>query len=129
MENSLVVLIFVASIIYKIYTSYKEEMDKAAKRNPKKVLVPAPPVVNPASTTSAKPAQIPYYSQEKEIRNPFQDIPSEVKRVQESKILQQSKRASVNQPKLSSVSNKVPRPSFDLRQAVIQAAILDRPYK
>lgn len=128
MENGLIVLIFIASLVYKIYSSYKEEMAKAAKRNPQKRPATVPTIPIPPTAASTIPSiEKNTYSQENVIRNPFADIPEEVRRVQESKVQQQIKRASKNQPSESSTKDVVPK--FDLRQAVIQSTILERPYK
>lgn len=131
MENLLIVLVFVASIVYKIYSNYKEEMAKSAKRNTQKQhsqksMEHVPPV------SAAQPHTVtPYIPQvnTQQTRNPFvtksntiQDIPEEVQRARQNR--------KVNPIDLVEKKELEAQPiSFDLRQAVIQAAILDRPYK
>ncbi len=131
MENLLVVLIFVGSIVYKIYSNYKEEMEKSAKRGPQR-----PPIAKTQiPSTSARPHQhsstpppIPQmFNPQKQQTivtksNTVQDIPEEVQRVKESR---------KKHPKIESEKEKIGNEpiAFDLRQAVIQAAILERPYK
>ena len=132
MENSLIVLIFIASIIYKIYAEYKKEMEKTAKRTPGKLPKDIPNIqvqvpVPKATSTVTKPVSNPidYYNQSNSIRNPFSEMPEEVIRVQNTRMDQKTKKASINQP----IQDSNQSISFDLRQAVIQAAILERPYK
>lgn len=134
MENLLIVLVFVGSIIYKIYSSYKEEMEKSAKRNiqrpslppdaentsmrkPHRPSVSLPPI--PQTLTREVPKEIVTKS------NVIQDIPDEVQRVKRNRKIQEK----YNQEKTVADTAERPALSFDLRQAVIQAAILDRPYK
>ncbi|ERJ60619.1 hypothetical protein [Sphingobacterium paucimobilis] len=130
MENLVVVLLFVGSIVYKIYTNYKEEMEKSAKRGPQR-----PPVVQQqTATTDVKPRQynptpppVPQPNISKTApsfvtkSNTIQEIPDEVQRIRESR---------KKNPKLDleEVEEKQEPIAFDLRQAVIQSAILERPY-
>lgn len=131
MENLLIVLVFVASIVYKIYSNYKEEMEKSAKRMPQKQTHQqnkgiAPPV---KSVPQAQPdTSIPQIISQK-VTNPFvtksntiQDIPDEVQRARQNRKTNPMERLEDKQLEKQPVT-------FDLRQAVIQAAILDRPYK
>lgn len=130
MENLVVVLLFVGSIVYKIYTNYKEEMEKSAKRGPQR-----PPIAKQQSpATVVKPQQynptpppipqpnIPQTAPSFVTKsNTIQEIPDEVQRIRESR---------KKNPKLDleEVEEKQEPIAFDLRQAVIQSAILERPY-
>ncbi len=136
MENILVVLVIIGSIIYKMYTGYKEEMEKAAKRKqqqrpPMPVQTqqhPQPQVAPPRPT--ARPVQIPVPSTPKKKIPPVvqyeKEIPSEVKRIQQSRSERAYKKVEI--PEEMDKKEKQPF-AFDLRQAVIQSAILERPYK
>ncbi|MFD2553260.1 hypothetical protein [Sphingobacterium tabacisoli] len=131
MENLLVVLIFVGSIVYKIYSNYKEEMEKSAKRGPQR-----PPIAKnqPASIPTkpyqhtATPPPIPVAPARKVEQefvtksNIIQDVPEEVQRVKEFR----KKHGKTEVENTKEASESI---SFDLRQAVIQAAILERPYR
>src|SRR5690606_4711238 len=136
MENILIVLAIIGSVIYKMYTGYKEEMEKAAKRKqqqrpPMPVQTqqhPQPQVVPPRPT--ARPVQIPIPPTPKKKIPPVvryeKEVPSEVKRVQQGR----SERAYKKVEILEEKREKEKQPfEFDLRQAVIQSAILERPYK
>ena len=125
MENILIVLAIIGSVIYKMYTGYKEEMEKAAKRKQQ----PRPQVVPPRPT--ARPTQIPAPSTPKKTVSPVtqydeQKVPSEVKRVQQSRAERALKKVTVLEEKKDNERKPF---EFDLRQAVIQSAILERPYQ
>lgn len=144
----LIVLIAIASFIYKTYKGYQEEMEKAKKRQPNR---PNPDSTSPVPVPQHRPVQErtsrpPVVPQRKQIRNKEvipppvvasyenKTIPDEVRQVQERKA--QQKLAAQQQ---SSLTKKLKLESdedhphkqihFDLRQAVIQSAILERPYK
>lgn len=135
MENLLIVLVFVASIVYKIYSNYKEEMAKSAKRTPQR----QPHQQNsdnrplsPAHRQQSTPPPIPKIVQQ-QAANPFvtksniiQDIPEEVQRAKQNRKAKPIERQ--DRPENEGQLERQPI-SFDLRQAVIQSAILDRPYK
>ncbi|TDQ76655.1 hypothetical protein CLV99_3248 [Sphingobacterium yanglingense] len=131
MENLLVVLIFVGSIVYKIYSNYKEEMEKSAKRGPQRPPItksqapgiPGKPyqqssVPPPIPSTTARTVQQEFVTK----GNIIQDIPEEVQRVKESR-----KKHGKGEVEPTKETNEPI--AFDLRQAVIQAAILERPYR
>lgn len=134
MENLLVVLIFVASIIYKIYVNFKKEMEKSAQRTPqrpnthKSTVQPSleqqkkiPPFLQPINPSTSKETTSDFVTKSKAV----QEIPEEVQRIKESrKIKESAVSASYNQEKNAAKSYP-----FDLREAIIQAAILERPYK
>lgn len=131
MENLLIVLVFVGSIVYKIYSNYKEEMEKAAKRKPQHPTLPQ----NVEPKTIAKPYQQPSIpppipkksttmSQREFVTksNIVQDTPEEVQRIKQN-------RKTQSKPLTEKVVGENQTIQFDLRQAVIQAAILERPYR
>ncbi|MBL1407792.1 hypothetical protein [Sphingobacterium faecale] len=131
MENLVVVLLFVGSIVYKIYSNYKEEMEKSAKRTPQRPTT-APhqhphPVVEPYRSPSTPPP-IPQKQVNKSTQdfvtksNMIQDIPEEVQRLKEYR----KKQVAVVAEEVKEEHQPI---AFDLRQAVIQSAILERPYQ
>lgn len=120
MDNSLIILIFVASIIYKLYSNYKEEMEKAKKRNIKKA--PSAPVDN-YHPQNGYPAPKPALSIE-----PTSDSPN--KRASTKSNNSILRKVEIDEDLISEKELLRKEPvEFDLRQAVIQSAILERPYK
>lgn len=127
MENYLIVLIFIGSILYKLYTNYKKEMEKAKKRQPQRV--PVPPVVNTPTNKSINQGAKPYvstsstkYSHTASNVASINNIPDEVRRIRDSKENIRSNTKEESKSKKQIID-------FDLRQAVIQSIILERPYK
>ncbi|MGO1244002.1 MAG: hypothetical protein ACTJHT_02025 [Sphingobacterium sp.] len=122
MENFLPALLIIGGVIYKIYSEYKKDQEKARHRNPSrpiKTTPPSPPkrIVPP----TLKPTTVQLPNVEEEITQKYT-----------------KKRFQTESPKrkLQEIPKKVEPEisadeaySFDLRQAVIQSAILDRPYK
>lgn len=136
MENFLPFLLIVAGVVYKIYTEYKKEQDKAVKRNvnrpvsppvqqrqgPKPVIVPPVQKREQIPVKSQKPIQRPTVVQ----RPVKEEIPQEVLRLRKAKEVARTKQAQqlvVIDPEEEKAFE------FDLRNAVIQAAILERPYR
>lgn len=127
MENYLIVLIFIGSIIYKVYTNYKDEVEKAKKRQPQRVPMPQT-VTNPTSksvnqgTKPYIPTSSTQYSHMISREATINNIPDEVRKVRDSKEntpLATKEEENTNERTIE----------FDLRQAVIQSIILERPYK
>lgn len=104
-------------------------MEKAAKRTPHKRPKGLDPIPSPQALPSLPNWQKSTYKQTNKIDNPFVEVPDEVRRVQLTKLQKQQKRASMHQPLVNPTDQKSSNLRFDLRQAVIQSAILDRPYK
>ncbi len=134
MENILIVLVLIGSLIYKVYSSYKEEMEKAAKRKQQIPPVPQPVQAQQRVPTSAPPHPRPVVPPPIHTPKPIQrtpavaryeqDVPLEVKRAQQSRIERAHKKIEIlEEEKEKQVFE------FDLRQAVIQSVILERPYK
>lgn len=124
MENFLIVIIFIGSIIYKVYKNYKEEAEKAKNRNPQRR--PAPSI--PSQSTSVEQEYFPTNSRTRKPKvnaePAYQNItlPEEVVKVKESK-------KTIIKPLVRESEEKNQPIQFDLRQAVIQSIILERPYK
>ena len=142
MEN-LIILIIVVGAIYKIYKGYIEEQEKAKKRmeqikrelqnkNPHQAPVPQIPIPQPVKTSS-KP---PLVTQKK--AESFNDYPEfdeveiarqrkiEQKRLEaERRLKQERQRTPTKQIQIEDLDEQ----HFDLRKAIIQQAVLERPYK
>lgn len=128
MENILVVIIFIVAILYNLYTNYKKEMEKSAKRRPqvRPQPIPVPTTQNqiPKRDSSSKT-----WKQEN-ITTTYsnQDLPDEVRNFQQRRKNTEIKKVSTRF-KVEEEKQKVNEIEFDLRQAVIQSVILERPYK
>jgi len=146
MENpGLIVLIIIAGAIYKIYQGYKEEQEKAKKRMEqlkKQVQTkdsyqnPIPPVAKPLPHP-VKNTPKPTLVFQKKFEN-VTDIPvfDEVEIVRQRKLEQKRLAADQRLKQEKSKYEHVPiqieefdAHDFDLRKAIIQQAVLERPYK
>lgn len=127
MENYLIVIIFIASIIYKVYSNYKDETEKAKKRQPSRVPMPQP-IPNPTNKSTYKepkpyvPSTATQHNNMVSYEEPSNYIPDEVKKIKDFK------ENSTLHLKEEETIQKQPI-EFDLRQAVINSIILERPYK
>ncbi|TDS11111.1 hypothetical protein [Sphingobacterium paludis] len=136
MENFLPVLLIVAGVVYKIYTEYQKEQEKASKRRPN---VPptntVPPFPNPEQY---KKTQLPPFPKPTRsvpppkpapVKVDMQPRPIEVTNVQEQKKVRKEARRieALKAPKLEVITQE--HIDFDLRRAIIQSAILERPYR
>lgn len=122
MENFLPALLIIGGVIYKIYSEFKKDQEKARHRNPSRPIKTTPPdpsrrIVPPTSKPIT--VQLPHINEE--ITQRYTE-----------------KRFQTEGPKrkLQEIPKKVETEilaaeghSFDLREAVIQSAILERPYK
>lgn len=153
MENIIPVLLVVGGLIYKIYQNYQEEMEKVKKRqqNLPKNTAPKTVVATPRTTTAKRrettvpvpPTPQPVYDRRlgrpkptKIVRRPVElpekmvlehEIPIEVTRL----LAQKAKQKAAKKMEVLPVAEALPEKQqahFDLRQAVIHAAILERPY-
>ncbi|MCL7988893.1 hypothetical protein M8998_13160 [Sphingobacterium sp. lm-10] len=153
MENIIPVLLVVGGLIYKIYQNYQEEMEKAKKRqqNMPKSTTPKTVVANPRTTTAkrrdtASPTPRtpqPTYDRTlgrpkptKIARRPVElpekmvlqhEVPAEVSRMRAQRAQQKLAKKIEVVPVAEAVAERQ-QAHFDLRQAVIHAAILERPY-
>jgi len=130
MENFLPALLIIGGVIYKIYSEYQKEQEKARRRmpqtppstQPQEVFEqrPQPPVIEP---TISLP--IPAIPKEEYARN----MAVEVRKAKE-KAQTAVNRATKTAPRVVTIdSEKEETASFNLREAVIQSAILHRPYQ
>lgn len=152
MENPFgIVLLVVAGIIYKIYESYKEEQAKAKKRledlKRQQQTVTDYPEFEPKRQPDRRPA--PVIKEERrpapvirEERKPkpvnkvenyvdYQELPDEVKRLQTQNQQRRNENLKGKLKRLEPVQVEEldKNEHFDLRKAVIQQAILNRPYQ
>jgi hypothetical protein len=125
MENFIIVLIAIGGLIYNVYKNYQKEMEKSKSRRPnvRPQPVPAPrsqPTIEKIKRkeTNIKPVE----------RVNQGELPAEVIAAQQRRKQNQVKNPmpAVRIEERGSEKNEV---NFDLRQAVIQAVILERPYK
>ena len=131
MENFLVVILFVGSIVYKIYTNYKKEMEKSAKRIPNQQARPIPPIPR---EIKIEPYKQNYKTEEVKQYNQTQTdyIPEEVARLKQQKMVKQKEERKSNKLRIEKDTRKEENElayNFDLREAIIQSTILERPYK
>lgn len=131
MENFLVVILFVGSIVYKIYTNYKKEMEKSAKRIPNQQARPIPPIPR---EIKIDPYKQNYKTEEVKKYNQTQTdyIPEEVARLKQQKMVKQKEERKSNKLRIEKDTRKEENElayNFDLREAIIQSTILERPYK
>lgn len=147
MENFLIVIIFIGSIIYKLYSNYKEELEKTKNRN-----LQAKPI--PVERENFEEIKQEYKRQEYQRREEYQRkveptrptarFPKEKVSPKYSPDYSSSSEALPEEVRKMKASRKNAKPlapilkvepirrqpvAFDLRQAVIQSIILDRPYK
>lgn len=155
MENILPVLLIVGGLIYKIYQNYQEEMEKAKKRQqgmPKSTAAPKTIVAQPRTKTAKRretvspipPTPEPIYDRKlgrpkptKIVRRPVElpekmvlqhEVPTEVSRMRAQRAQQKLAKKIEVVPVAEALAVQQSNPHFDLRQAVIHAAILERPY-
>ncbi|MEI5984934.1 MULTISPECIES: hypothetical protein [Sphingobacterium] len=143
MENPFgIVLLVVAGIIYKIYQSYKEEQAKAKKRleelKRKHQTVTDYPEFEQKKQPERRPAPVireerrpaPVIREESK-PEPASELPDEVKRLQTQNQQRRNENLKGKLKRLEPVQVEEldKNEHFDLRQAVIQQAILNRPYQ
>jgi len=116
MEN-LVPLLIVAAVVYRIYSEYRKEQEKARGRVIRKPAVPVP--------QNVPPSPFPEF----DLPEPWHSVPAR-KEPQASEIVrQETKKAAPKKKEYKKedlVSLRDEKPAFDLRAAVIQSAILER---
>ncbi|HLS38309.1 MAG TPA: hypothetical protein VK023_08555 [Sphingobacterium bovisgrunnientis] len=125
MENFIIVLIAIGGLIYNVYKNYQKEMEKSKSRRPN--VRPQPTPSPPIQQTIEKVKRQETYTAPFE-RTYQEEIPAEVIAAQQRRRQNQIKNPlpTLRIEEKQTEKNVV---DFDLRQAVIQAAILERPYK
>ena len=126
MENFLPALLIIGGVIYKIYSEFQKEQEKARRRQPH-IPVPVPPPAPQTKTVTAplspKPAP-PVIAKRKEER--VNDYPEEVQQIRQKRKAEKETKTGLVQIQLEETESNAT--VFDLRQAVIQSAILHRPH-
>lgn len=120
MENFLPALLIIGGIVYKIYTEFQKEQEKARQRRPN---VPTPErgvAQQPAPPRPSAPLPDPVARRAEQA-----EVPQEVwkEREKRKKRLQEIPAVKPLEPEEGTAA----QPAFDLRQAIIQSAILNRP--
>ncbi|PRD52669.1 hypothetical protein [Sphingobacterium gobiense] len=131
MENFLPALLIIGAVIYKIYSEYQKEQEKARRRLPQ-APPPTPPVISEAEqkmqrrvTESTTPAHIPIPAKkvERSLGKPEVVRKTREERSADAKLLKKIPSKVV--PEIEEKGEV----SFNLREAIIQSAILNRPYQ
>ncbi len=125
MENFIVVLISVGFVIYNIYRNFQKEVEKSKSRRPN-----VRPQTVPVETYKQPLEKVKHKEEKKQkIKSVYApELPAEVIAAQERR-----RQSKIEKPiplkRIQEVEQEKSGVEFDLRQAVIQSAILDRPYK
>lgn len=129
MENFLPALLIIAGVIYKIYSEYQKEQEKARRRMPQ-VPPPTPPVPSEQQRTVIEPTMsVPIPAPIKKTERVL-PMPEEVKKIQEKRLEKaNSDKKIIVKPVVNLEKETEGITSFDLRAAIIQSAILNRPYQ
>lgn len=140
MEQYIPIIIAVIAFAYKAYSNFQKEQEKARKRNPRQQAAapesrpsetvydkyPEPVLQTPVEKTDYQPqALTPEYGS-------FTGFLSEEelarKKRKEKQLAEKSRKSAIALDKLKNDALEE-TPAFDLRDAVIKAAILERPYR
>jgi len=132
MDNPIVIgLLIVAGVIYKIYESFKEEqskaklrMEKLKKQAQKTINIPELPN-KPTHRKDFDFANTNTLSKAERINKENADATEKYERRKAMAIKQRKELKMQIKPELEILDDQI---SFDLRQAIIQQAILNRPY-
>lgn len=126
MENFLPALLIVGGVIYKIYSEFRKEQEKARRRVPS---IPVPKhIPTPPQTVKTSPARIPVPPKVPTTSTfKSENLPEEVKKAQQQRKEKKLPKIEIETPKLEILAES--KVAFDLRQAVIQSVILERPYQ
>lgn len=117
MENVLIILAVVVGIGFNLYNNYKKEMEKNAKR-----VIRVPKASTPPTPVSVEVKHD--YTHSAPSRVPIEHIPNEVYRMKQERAKKKAPAISIQPSPQKEVEFE-----FDLRQAIIQTVILERPYK
>ncbi|MVZ65389.1 hypothetical protein GQF61_05940 [Sphingobacterium sp. DK4209] len=138
METILTILLVVGGILYKVYENYKEEMEKSKKRLEKlRQPSPVPQQAIPAKKTVERTR----IQEIEPINMPTHSIPTgEIYKIEAQQAMNEVEYAHKQRAERQLRQKKVQlqdeanyetleHSKFDLRRAIIQQAILERPYK
>lgn len=125
MENFIIILVFIGALIYNLYRNFQKEMEKSKSRRPnvRPQTIPVEPIQKPIKEVKNKEIK------KQNIEEPYRpELPAEVLAAQEIRRQNKiEKPIPVIRPQDTKSEKSVV--DFDLRQAVIQSAILERPYQ
>lgn len=125
MENFIIILVFIGALIYNLYRNFQKEMEKSKSRRPnvRPQTIPVEPIQKPIKEVKNK--EIKKQNIEESYRP---ELLAEVLAAQEIRRQNKiEKPIPVIHPQDTKSEKSVV--DFDLRQAVIQSAILERPYQ
>ena len=134
MENFLPALLIIGGVIYKIYTEFQKEQEKARQRRPsappvsaKQIPVPTPVMAAPKTdnfpTSTAQPYSEMQQPRYEEAYSSYQGfVPEEVQKVKRSR-----EKTKIKELKVENLADE--KVDFNLREAIIQSVILNRPYR
>lgn len=125
MENFLPALLIIGSVIYKIYSEYKKNQEQARSRIPSQR-----PAVPTQTSKRAVPPPVPSYTAPKQIIQEKTEESYRNKYVPEKFQKEGPKKRNRVVPKVLELEIIPEKPfKFNLRDAIIQQTILERPYK
>ena len=126
MENFLPALFIIGAAIYKIYQEYQKEQEKARQRRPKATPMPAVPTPGQAP----QPAK-PIYKQElpkvETLKETHANYVAQAKPQQKN--IRNPLKQEVKPPIVEDEVENNKRSAFNLSEAIIQEAILRRPFQ
>lgn len=126
MENFLPALLIIGAAIYKIYQEYQKEQEKARKRTPTATAMPTAPAPRHA-TQPVKPMYKQESPQFETIKETHANYVAQAKLQQ--KDIRNPLKQEVKPPIIEDKVENHNRPVFNLREAIIQEAVLRRPYQ
>ena len=124
MENYFIVLISIGFVLYNLYKNYQKEMEKSRSRKPNVRPQTIPSENNIPPKQKVKTKEIKFKQKEVVVS----EIPTEVLAAQQRRKSYHAKKPIAIKPPLAIDVEKSDF-EFDLRRAVIQSVILERPYK
>lgn len=133
MENFLPALLIIGGVIYKIYSEYQKEQEKARRRMPQTPPPPTPthPIQSepqPKRTVIEPTMSIPIPVPPKKNEH-MGDTPVEVRKIREERLIDVTRVKKISPKVAPEIEEKDDVIPFDLREAVIKSAILNRPYQ
>ncbi|NGM66383.1 hypothetical protein [Sphingobacterium sp. SGR-19] len=131
MENFLPALLIIGGVIYKIYSEYQKEQEKARRRMPQTPPLPTHPIQSepqPQRTVIEPTMSIPIPVAPKKTEQ-MRDTPLEVRKIKEERLIDVTRVKKISPKVAPEIEEKDDVIPFDLREAVIQSAILNRPYQ
>lgn len=133
MDMLITVLLIVGGILYKIYDNYQKEMESSKRRMDQVRRQMQDQQSTPSPEHEARrPAVVQKESRKVQMEPASyqrEALPEEVRQLQQKKLERQKLQQKLERQAALQDHTKVEHPEFDLRKAVIQQAILERPYQ